>query len=219
MKKLVLGGIAAAAICAAVPAFAQAQAPAPAPAPTPQVQTFVHRMPMKTETRNEAVDHARKMFARLDANRDGFVTREEADAAHKAMAGEMRDHFAQRLAQHEGMPAADRGAAFDRLDANHDGVITRDEFAAAQPMVREERRIVMREGGPGKMRMHEMRMGMHGRMFDQADANHDGRVSLQEMTNLVLQHFDTADVNHDGQLTPEERMQMHQRMREQRRPA
>ena len=32
MKKLVLGGIAAAAICAAVPAFAQAQAPAPAPA-------------------------------------------------------------------------------------------------------------------------------------------------------------------------------------------
>ena len=131
MKKLVLGGIAAAAICAAVPAFAQAQAPAPAPAPTPQVQTFVHRMPMKTETRNEAVDHARKMFARLDANRDGFVTREEADAAHKAISGEMRDHFAQRLAQHDGMPAADRGAAFDRLDANHDGVIDAAEIKNA----------------------------------------------------------------------------------------
>jgi hypothetical protein len=28
-----------------------------------------------------------------------------------------------------------------------------------------------------------------------------------------LRHFDMADANHDGQITPDERKQMHQRMR------
>jgi aryl-alcohol dehydrogenase-like predicted oxidoreductase len=70
--------------------------------------------------------------------------------------------------------------------------------------------------------MRGMRMGMgmgglRGRMFEMADANRDGRVTLQEATNAALRHFDTADVNRDGRLTPEERMQMHQRMRAERR--
>ena len=60
--------------------------------------------------------------------------------------------------------------------------------------------------------------GMGGHMFEMADANRDGRVTLQEATNAALRHFDTADVNRDGQLTPEERMQMHQRMRAERKP-
>jgi Ca2+-binding EF-hand superfamily protein len=215
MKKLVLGGVPAAAICAVAPAFAQA----PAPAPAPQVQTFVHRMPMKTEARNDVVAHVRDMFARLDTNGDGYITRQEADAARQKMAGAMHERFRGHMTPRAGMPAGDRGAAFDRLDANHDGVITRDEFAMAQPLVREERRVVMREGRADAPRMHGMGMRMHGRMFEQADANHDGRVSLQEATNLALQHFDLGDANHDGQLTPEERMQMHQRMKAQRRPA
>ena len=77
-------------------------------------------------------------------------------------------------------------------------------------------------GVPGVkiMRMHGMGMGMgmgmHGQMFEMADANHDGRVSLQEMTKVALQHFDSADANHDGTLSPEERMQMHRQMKGQR---
>ena len=47
--------------------------------------------------------------------------------------------------------------------------------------------------------------GFGGRMFDLADANHDGRVTLPEATDAALRHFDTADVNRDGQLTPDER--------------
>ena len=54
-------------------------------------------------------------------------------------------------------------------------------------------------------------------MFERADANHDGRVSLQEMTAAALQHFDAADANHDGKLTPDERMQMHQQRQAQRK--
>ena len=216
MKKLILPGVAAAALCASAPALAQA--PAPAPTPAPQVQTFDHRMPMRVQTRNEVVAHARDMFARLDSNRDGSVTRAEADAVHQKFAGERRNHFKQRVGERGGASAADRGAGFDRLDANHDGVITRDEFASARPVIREQRKIVMREGGKGGMRMHGMG-GLHGRMFERADVNRDGRVSLQEMTNAALQHFDMADANHDGQLTREERMQMRQRMKAQRQPA
>ena len=50
-------------------------------------------------------------------------------------------------------------------------------------------------------------------MFEMADANKDGRVSLAEAQAAALQHFDMVDANRDGRISPEERMQMHQRMR------
>jgi Ca2+-binding EF-hand superfamily protein len=213
MHKLLLGGVAAAAMFATAPANAQPVPPAPPAAP--QVQMKVQRMPMRVQARDEVVQHVRDLFARLDTNRDGFLTREEADAAKQKMAGDMRTRFAQRLAERgPGMP--DRGAMFDKLDTNKDGTITRQEFVSAQPQVREHRVFVMRDGGePGKMRMRGMG-GMHGKMFEKADANRDGRVSLQEATNAALQHFDSADANHDGKLTPDERMRMHQQRKAQR---
>ena len=234
MMKLLLGGAAVAALIAIVPAVAQ---PAPPPPPgvaqgtapvapvlaVPRIETHVFRMPMETETRDEVVAHVREMFAKLDTNKDGFVTREEADAAHQAMAGEMREKFAKHFAE-GGMPHPDRGAMFDKLDTNKDGSISRQEFMSAKPDVREQHVFVMRdgdgpvdlEGGPGQPHVKIMHMGtgMHGRMFEGADANHDGKVSLQEMTDAALQHFDMADANHDGKLTPDERMQMHQHWKE-----
>jgi Ca2+-binding EF-hand superfamily protein len=234
MHTLLLGGAAAAIIASA----ALAAQPAPPPPPgvaqgtmaAPQIQTFVHRMPMKTETRDEVVAHVRDMFARLDSNKDGYVTREEADAAHKAMAGEFRDKFTKRFAAGD-FPHPDRGAMFDKLDTNKDGSISRQEYMSAKPDVRQQRVFVMRDGegpvevggepgAPGVkvMRFHRsgFGMGMHKEMFDRADGNRDGRVSLQEMTNAALQHFDQADANHDGKLTPEERMQMHKEHRGER---
>jgi hypothetical protein len=46
-------------------------------------------------------------------------------------------------------------------------------------------------------------------MFEDADANRDGRVSLAEAQAMALAHFDKADLNHDGKITPEERAQGH----------
>jgi Ca2+-binding EF-hand superfamily protein len=219
MTKLLLGGAAAAAIVAIAPATAQPAPPLPPPA-APQVQVQTVRMPMRAHTRDEVVRHVREMFARLDTDRDGFVTRQEADAAKQGMAGDRRARFAQRLAE-RGEP--DRGAAFDRIDANRDGMITRQEFLTAKPEVR-TRVFTMRNGdgpvevggAPGRPRAKAMRMhgmGMRGKTFETADANRDGRVSLQEMTNAALQRFDKADVNRDGQISPQERMQRHQRAR------
>jgi Ca2+-binding EF-hand superfamily protein len=54
--------------------------------------------------------------------------------------------------------------------------------------------------------------GFGGHMFEMADANRDGRVSLQEAQAAALQHFDMVDTNRDGRISPEERMQMRQRM-------
>lgn len=223
MMKFYLSGAAAAAILAGGSALAQpAPAPVPAPAPgTPQVQVMQMRMhhEMKPMTRADVVAHVREMFAKLDTNKDGFITREEADAAHARMMGEMRERFAKRLAERGAneAPKFDRGAIFDKLDKNHDGVISRDEFVSAQPQVQERRVEIIQEGGMPGMRHAGMGFGM-GHLFETADTNHDGRVSLQEATAVALQHFDAADLNHDGTLTPEERMQAHQRLRGQRQP-
>ena len=50
-------------------------------------------------------------------------------------------------------------------------------------------------------------------MFATADANKDGKVSLQEANAAAAAHFDKADANRDGTLTPEERRAAHKAMR------
>jgi Ca2+-binding EF-hand superfamily protein len=193
--------------------------------PAPRApQMHMRMMSDKVMTRDEVVGHVRRMFEHLDANRDGVVTRDEVDSMHRRMSG-IHEGRAKKMAE-RGMRRHDRGAAFDRLDTNHDGMISRQEFTAAKPRIEGHRVMVMREGGPGHPGMEGMRMRMHmhgasfgGHLFEMADANRDGRVSLQEATNAAVQHFDRADLNHDGKLTPDERRQAHQLMRGQRRPA
>lgn len=223
MSKYLLGGAVAAALVAIAPVFAQTPAPMPV---TPQVQDRMggNDMHSRVQTRAAVGDHVRKMFARVDANRDGFITKAEGEAMH----GQMRD----KMMKHKMARAKSSVAPFDRLDANHDGSISRAEFDAAHAK-RMARRVTNGDGQPDRgmgARMGAMgaRMGgghgmgdmggMGGRMFEMADTNRDGRVSMQEATDAALRHFDMADVNRDGQLTPQERMQMHQRMRSERKP-
>lgn len=227
MKKLLIG---AAALLAGSAAFAQVPPPAgvsqgttPVTTPQPVRRTEQIRMYMtddKVMTRDQVAEHVRQMFQFLDANRDGFITRDELISMHKRMMG-MHEGMAKQMAE-RGMQGHDRAAAFDRLDTNHDGMISRQEFMAAKPRMEEHRMMAMRDHDPGHaraegMRMHAASFGIH--LFEMADANHDGRVSLQEATNAALQHFDRADLNHDGKLTPEERRQAHQAMRGWRRPS
>ncbi len=227
MKKVLIGaaaalvaGTAAVAQVAPPPGVSQGTVPVtiPQPAPrAPQMRMHTRMMSDKVMTRDEAVAHVRRMFEHLDANRDGFVTREEMGSMHQRMMS-MHEGAEKRMADRR-MKPRDRAAAFDRLDTNRDGMISRQEFLAAKPRIEERRMMVMRDGSPGGegLRMH--RAGFGGHLFAMADANRDGRVSLQEATTAALQHFDRADVNHDGKLTPDERRQAHQLMRGQRRPA
>ena len=178
-------------------------------------QNHVMVMSDRVMTRDDVVKHVRDMFARLDTNHDGFVTRQEVDALHVKMMGAMdtAGDMEKRMADH-GVMMGDRATIFDRLDANHDGNISRQEFMAGRGQVRQERVTIMRDGAgaPGQMRMHRMGTGAgiggFGRLFDMADANHDGRVSLAEAQAAALAHFDRADTNHDGKITPDERRQV-----------
>ena len=212
MKEFLIGS---AAIVLAGAAFAQAPVATPAPAPyaVPPTPPAFDR----EQTRDEVVIKVRQHFAQLDTNRDGFLTRQEADAGRSAMKEQFRERFGQR-GEWSGK-GRDPAAAFDRLDTNKDGSISRDEFAKGREM-RIERRVELKDGQPapgapggehrGMRHMGAMMMG--GRMFDMSDANKDGRVSLQEATDAAVRHFDLADANHDGRLTPEERRTMHRQM-------
>ena len=239
MNKLLVGGAAAALVVAVAPSFAQPAPPTPpgvaqgtapvapvrpVPPRAPQVRMMV--MSDKVMTRADLDRHIRTLFARFDSNHDGFITRDEIATARPgmmAMHGDMQKRLSER-----GIMMGDRGAIFDRLDSNHDGSISRQEFMASQP--RMQRMIIMRgadgaaaPGTPGMPRMRMMHMrgmgmgGFGGHLFEMADANDDGRVSLQEAEAAALSHFDRADLNHDGRLTPEERSQAHQLMRQHRR--
>jgi Ca2+-binding EF-hand superfamily protein len=229
MNRFLIGGAAAALVIAMAPVIAQPAPPPPpgvsqgtAPPPVvarPQMKNRMMVMSNKTMTRDEVVRHVHDMFARLDTNRDGYLTREEVDAIGNKMMGmhaDMERHFGEGA-----MPKMDRGAMFDRLDANHDGSISRREYMAAKPDIHERRMMIMHGGPDGAdgergMHMHGMGMGhFGGHLFDMADANRDGRVSLAEAQAAMLAHFDKADFNHDGRITPEERQQAHQLRRGQ----
>lgn len=130
MKKLLF--LAAAAALASGPALAAPAQPAP-PAAHPHM--------MQVEMRADAQTRAQRMFARLDANRDGFVTQAEVGALQAQRAAK-----AQQRAEHRdpakmlGRLDTDKDGRvslaemqkmtlqrFDRVDLNHDGKLTPEE--------------------------------------------------------------------------------------------
>ena len=210
MKMILLGAVA---FAAAVPAMAQMQPATPAPRAMPPMATMPPMAPMaeKSQTREQVVSMVREHFAKMDANRDGFVGTDEMQAMrgqHKQKMGKMGD----RGGNH--MEMRDPSKAFDRIDANRDGMISRDEFAKGREM-RIERKMVMKgtPGAPGMdgehggmMKMHHMGGGMGGgHMIAMADTDKDGRITLAEAEAMALQHFDKMDTNRDGRVTTEER--------------
>lgn len=217
MKEFVIG---AAGIVLAGAAVAQVAPPA-----APQAAPMAERV----QTRDEMVGKVREHFVQLDANRDGSLTREEAEAGRKVFKERIRARLGER--RQDRLRDRDPAQAFNRLDTNKDGSISQDEFAKGREVRKErrERRIAVNQapGTPGAahapgmphrgMRMHRMGGMMGGHMFDMADANKDGRVTLQEATDSAARHFDMADANRDGRVTREERRQMHRQMIEKRR--
>jgi Ca2+-binding EF-hand superfamily protein len=236
MMNSLLRGAAAAAVLAGGAAIAQTtQAPATTAAPAPHGH-MRHRM--KTETRADVNARVAKMFARLDTNKDGFITQAEIDALQAQRAQKME----QRAARF------DPSKMFDRLDLNHDGQITAAEAEAAH-----SQHAKAAPGKPAKanatafgglfaradtnkdgvitkaefdimgqqMKAHMEQAGIHrghmgGRLFETADTNKDGKVSLAEMQTVALSRFDKMDLNHDGTVTPDERQQARQMFKAKR---
>jgi len=139
-----------------------------------------------------------EMFGRLDANGDGFLTQDEAQAAGARMREVMRDPAQrwQAMLQHldkngDGKIGKDefpgRAEMFARLDQNGDGFITEDEAAAMGP----GRGGLGGPGGPG------------GGPLRLLDTDGDGKVTREEWTA----GFDKLDTNHDGVIDQQDRPQ------------
>ncbi len=162
-------------------------------------------------TRAEAEAHAKAMFVKLDVNKDGKL--DQAD----------------RAARH----AEKRAQMFDRLDANKDRSISKAEWDQADA-AREAKRAEWkakrgeRAGAPGEGGERHAMRGHHGGKrgghgghggpggWMKADANGDKAISQAEFVAGALARFDRMDANKDGKVTAEERQAMRQAMRDKR---
>ncbi len=120
------------------------------------------------------------MMGKVDVNKDGKITQQEADAAH--------------------------AARFAAIDINKDGFIDASEAQKAEAGRWEkmkERRADAKAGGKGGHDGKHMHWG-HGPggmgMFEDADANRDGKVSKAEFLAASDGRFDDMDFNKDGYL-------------------
>jgi Ca2+-binding EF-hand superfamily protein len=213
MKVLVAGGVVLAALFTSVAVAQPAPTPASVTKPAhPRRSFFTSNQP-----RTDVAAHVAKMFAALDLDHDGFITADELAASKAKFDERMSKSAPKRVdkafdkldSNHDGkITQADLDAKrsakskrrtgsslFVRVDANKDGVVTRAEYEAAVT------------SGKIKSRRSNMRGNAIARLFDQADINKDGKVSLDEAQNAALKQFDAADLNHDGVLTPDERRQ------------
>jgi Ca2+-binding EF-hand superfamily protein len=149
-------------------------------------------------------------FKKLDANKDGSISRDEWKGRPKA--------FDRLDANHDGkLDEADRGARqkarFDRVDANHDGQVSYAEFSAKHAQrdgARKERmarRGERRADGIGHRGGHRFAMPDFARragMIRLADADKDGTITKAEFQAARLQRFDRLDADHDGTVTGDE---------------
>lgn len=137
----------------------------------------------------------------LDTDKDGRISRVEAQAAKGPMAGRFdemdanRDGYLDRSDMQARMTAR-RAEFFTGADANRDGRLTRDEFAVEQGARSAERRAQMAErakaaGRQGQMRQPPTdaeRLERAGKAFDRMDANNDGTVSKAEFDAFKPMH-------------------------------
>lgn len=153
------------------------------------------RGPPQDMTRDAVEQRTAQLFQRLDANGDGKLDAADREARQKAV--------------------------FDRIDTDHSGEISYAEFTAMRDKRgdRAERRGDHDREGP--------RMGKRGKrggpgmgpraMLRQADANHDGAITLAEFQTAALARFDAVDTNHDGTISQAERKAQRDKMRDNMR--
>ena len=148
MKMITLAGSA----LLAGSAIAQTLPTAPAP-----LAPMSHQMGDRTTTRAETVAKIREHFSRMDADRNGAISKSEIDGLHARRAEDF-ERFEHRGAA---MPKSDPNTAFDRLDTDKNGWIGRDEFAKGREE-RIERRLPRGGVQARRAREHAVEVEDHG---------------------------------------------------------
>ncbi|MGH6831309.1 MAG: hypothetical protein ACREJQ_02850 [bacterium] len=151
-------------------------------------------------SKSEFVSGFTDIFNKEDANSDGVVTKDEAEKSRQAFGdaakGKMKDASAARFKEadknSDGVLSKDewpgRPEGFGKVDADINGSVTLDEFQAGLKKMGE----AMKERGE--------KSGAREELWKRADANSDGKVSLDEWTTAITNLFAKLDRNGDGQL-------------------
>ena len=156
-------------------------------APVQKAGPTAHRMPLADMTRAQAQARAETRFARMDVNQDGTLN--ETDRAAK------------------------KAQMFDRIDADHNGSISRAEFDAMHANRGGKADGHMARGGEHRG-MHNGMRGHHGMMAG-AQGKPATPMTRQAFVARSLAMFDKADADHDGTVTVAERKTAREAMRSQ----
>jgi Ca2+-binding EF-hand superfamily protein len=150
-------------------------APPSAPATTPPTTTPAQpAQPSPVEPMAPMGQKQQRMsadkFAAVDTNHDGAISREEAAAAPKL------------------------SGVFDQIDADHDGRLLPAELKAYAKTHR---------GSKGEM---GQKAAKPGRDFSTFDTNHDGVITRDEVAGnpKAMKRFEAADADRDGRVTMQE---------------
>lgn len=123
---------------------------------------------------------AGEIFAKLDANKDGFVAGDEVPVGQKSL--------------------------FDRLvrnaDANGDKQLSAAEFQTGLKPANEPKQPLAGGGPPGRRGGGAPQEDRQ--RFERLDANKDGKLSKEEPPQPLQQAFARLDANSDGSLSPAE---------------
>lgn len=146
-------------------------------------------------SKTEVPERMQGIFARADTNTDGLLTREELTKATAAQ-------------ERRGPGGPPRDMIFQALDKDHDGVVSKSELDGAAAALKS-----LDQDGDGELREQELRPmrgggrgpgDMIGHLFEENDANHDGKLSKAEMPERMQEMFTHADLDKDGFVTKEE---------------
>lgn len=160
--------------------------------------------PMASQTRADVEARTKERLARLDANKDGTVTREEIASFADA---QMKERNA---------------SMFMAMDSDKNGSISRAEFDAhhANPRQSKGPRVTriearsMSEPRSDKGEAHGRNMRMM--MVDRGGlmmAEGGDKIVIADAVKKALERFDAADTDKDGIMSPEERRAARQAMR------
>ena len=205
MRKILLVAVGAAALAASACGFAQAQN-------GPEDRGGHHGL-FESDSNNDGVltqsefnSGRDALFARLDADHDGQLSREEMHA-------QRGEHRGRRGGHRGGHPGGPPGGGFEGADANNDGNITREEFLA-RPIQMFERLDANHDGvisaseRPQRPERGERGGddGPRGERGDRPNPDTDGNgtISRAEFTAMGTGMFDRLDANNDGRVTREE---------------
>lgn len=202
MRKILLVAVGAAALAASACGFAQAQNGSGDNARHGIFQSDANSDGVLTRAEFDAGRAA--TFARLDADRNGQLTREEM----RAERGERRGRGGWR--GHRGGPGGP-GGGLAGADANNDGNITREEFLA-RPTEMFNRLDANHDGvisTAERPQRPERQAGADGQRRERPDrpnpdTNGDGSFSQAEFTAMGAGMFERLDANNDGRVTQEE---------------